>query len=241
LDPACFPATIISSHPIEYVKEAAYALVEANFKIGCAASARISCPPFNVKLPVGRRARDRGEHAAATGKVGAIRRYLIGAQIALKRKNSPVPTRIRQGQTATGRIKRIACKVQSAIVGDVRSGKGEPVDGDREWERNRGGAIIAMVACVGGTGDDGACRSRRSIATARRKCRRRRRGRRWRWSRRRPWAPGAEEEVELQIVHQPARVTLKLREVRAGVALRAYGSARAIVFIQVAIYDFEVR
>ena len=240
MEPACFPAAIISSHSIEDLKEAAYALVEANFKVGCAASARISCPPFNVKLPVGRRARDRGEHAAATGKIGAIRRYLIGAQIALKRKNSSVPTRIRQGQTAIGRIKRSACKVQSAIVGDVRSSKGEPVDADREWERNRGGAIIAMVACVGGSGDDGACRSRRGIVTARRKCRRRCRRGRWRWGRRSRWAPGAEDEVELQTVDQPARVALKLRGARAGVALRAYGSAGAIVFIQVAIYDFEV-
>jgi len=46
----------------------------------------------------------------------------------------------------------------------------------------------------------------------------------------------------LQTVHQPARVAaLKLREVRAGVALRAYGSAEAIVFSQEAIYEFEVR
>ena len=99
-----------------------------------------------------------------------------------------------------------------------------------------------MVACVGGPGDDGACRGRRGIVAARRKCRRRCRRGRCRWSRRRRWAPGAEDEVELQTVHQPARVAaLKLREVRAGVALRAYGSARAIVFIQVAICDFEVR
>jgi hypothetical protein len=44
----------------------------------------------------------------------------------------------------------------------------------------------------------------------------------------------------LQTVHQPARFALKLREVRAGVALRAYGSVRAIVSIQGAIYHFEV-
>ena len=213
MDPACFPATVISSRPIENVKEAAYALVEADFKVGCAASDRISCPPFNVKLPIRRGARDRGEYAAATGKIRAIRRYLIGAQIALKRKNSPVPTRIRQEQTALGRIKRSACKVQCAIIGDVGSRKGEPVNGDREWERNRGGAIIAMVARVGGTGDDGACGSRRGIAAARRKCRRRCRRGRWRWSRRRRRAVGVEEEVELQTVRQPARLALKLREV----------------------------
>ena len=186
MDPACFAAAIISSHPIEDVKEAAYALIEHHFKVGCAACARISCPPFNVKLPVGRRARDRGKHAAATGKIRAIRRCLIGEQIALKRKNSPVPTRIRQGQTAIGRIRCSACKVQSAIVGDVRSGKGGPVNGDREWERDRGGAIIAMVACVGVPRRDRVTgRSRGGIVAARRKCRRRCRRSRWRWSRRR--------------------------------------------------------
>ena len=234
MDPACFPATIISSHPIKDVKEAALALMEHHFKVSCAATARISCPPFNVKLPVGRRPRDRGEHAAATGKVRAIRRYLIGAKIALKQKNSPVPTRIRQGQTAIGRIKRIACKVQSAIIGDVRTGKGEPINGDREWECNRSGAIIAVVACVGVPGDDDACRSRRSIIAAwNRRCRRR-------WRRRGRWAAGAEDEVQFQTVRQPARLALKLREVRAGVALRAHGSVLARVAIQGAIYHFEV-
>ena len=39
--------------------------------------------------------------------------------------------------------------VQSAIGADVCTGKGVPVNGDREWERNSGSAIIAMVACVG--------------------------------------------------------------------------------------------
>jgi hypothetical protein len=39
---------------------------------------------------------------------------------------------------------------------------------------------------------------------------------------------------------QAARVALKLREVRAGVALRAYGSAVAGVSIQAAIDDLEV-
>ena len=91
-----------------------------------------------------------------------------------------------------------------------------------------------MVACVGGPGDDDACRSRRGIVAARNgRCRRR-------WRRRGRWAPGGEEEVELQTVHQPACLALKLRELRAGVALRAYGSVRAIVAIQGAIYDFEV-
>ena len=44
----------------------------------------------------------------------------------------------------------------------------------------------------------------------------------------------------MQPVHQPARVTFKLREVRAGVALSAYGSAVAGVAVQSAIDDLEV-
>src|SRR5439155_16245797 len=41
-------------------------------------------------------------------------------------------------------------------------------------------------------------------------------------------------------VHQPARVALKLCKMRAGVALRAYGSTVAGVTIQAAIDDLEV-
>jgi hypothetical protein len=44
----------------------------------------------------------------------------------------------------------------------------------------------------------------------------------------------------LQAVRQPARVTFKLRKVRAGVALRAYGSIAAGVSIQGAVDDLEV-
>ena len=44
----------------------------------------------------------------------------------------------------------------------------------------------------------------------------------------------------MQTVHQPARVALKLREVRAGIALRAYGSVAAGVSIQAAVDDLEV-
>src|ERR1051326_7974704 len=108
LDSACFPASTISSHPIDDIKEARVILVEHHFKVCCAASARISCPPFNVKPPVGCRPYDRSEHTAATRESRAVRRYLIGEEIALKRKNGPVPTRIWQGQTAKGRLERCA-------------------------------------------------------------------------------------------------------------------------------------
>src|SRR5262249_12805076 len=149
---------------------------------------------------------------------------IIRDQAALKRKNSPAKIRIRQGQTAIGRV-RCACKVQSAIGAGVRTGKGVPVKGDWEWERNSGGAIIAMVAYVGGTRNDAAGVSRRDIVFARsERC-----GRRWR--RRGRGASRSIDEVKLQAVHQPARVALKLCRMRAGVALRAYGSTGAGVTI----------
>jgi hypothetical protein len=44
----------------------------------------------------------------------------------------------------------------------------------------------------------------------------------------------------LQTVPQPARVALKLRKVRAGITLRAYGSGAAGVSIQATVDDLEV-
>src|SRR5205823_4920174 len=123
--------------------------------------------------------------------------------------------------------------VQSAIGADVRSGKGVPVKGDREWERNSSGAIIAMVAYVGSPRNDAAGVSRRDILFARHgRCRRR-------WCRRRRRASGSIDEVKLQAVYQCARAALKLCKMRAGVALRAYGSSVAGVAIQGAIDDLE--
>ena len=129
----------------------------------------------------------------------------------------------------------IARKVQSAIGADVRSGKCVSVNGDREWERNRGGAIIAMVACVGVPRRDRVTdRSRDGIVIARNgRCRRR-------WRRRRRRASGSIDEVKLQAAHQPARVALKLCKMRAGVALRAYGSSGAGISRQVTVDDLEV-
>ena len=45
----------------------------------------------------------------------------------------------------------------------------------------------------------------------------------------------------MQALREPARVALKLSEVRAGVALRTYGGVVAQVSRQVAVYDLEVR
>src|SRR5262245_3994765 len=41
-----------------------------------------------------------------------------------------------------------AYEIETAIGPDVRSGKDLPVNADREWQRNAGGAIVAMVARV---------------------------------------------------------------------------------------------
>src|SRR5262245_46972592 len=70
----------------------------------------------------------------------------------------------------------IANKVESAIGGDVRSGKGLAVNADRERQRNAGGAIIAMIACVIRPSHDGVGAGARYVVTARngRPCRRRR-------------------------------------------------------------------
>src|SRR5206468_7480345 len=62
-----------------------------------------------------------------------------------------------------------------------------------------------------------------------------------RWCRRGRRASGSIDEVKLQAVYQCARAALKLCKMRAGVALRAYGSTVAGVAIQGAIYDLEVR
>ncbi|PYI49431.1 MAG: hypothetical protein DMF11_01065 [Verrucomicrobia bacterium] len=84
LHAAVFRATIVGSHPIEDVKEAALALIEDHFKVGRATSVKISRAPFNVKLPVGRGAGDRGEDAAAAGESRAVGRC-IGPQVVLIR------------------------------------------------------------------------------------------------------------------------------------------------------------
>src|SRR6202035_6162764 len=61
------------------------------------------------------------------------------------------------------------------------------------------------------------------------------------WRRRGRGASGSIDEVRWQAVPQPARVALKLCKMRAGIALRAYGSTVAGVSIQGAIYNLEVR
>jgi len=91
-----------------------------------------------------------------------------------------------------------------------------------------------MVAYVGVTRNNAAGVSRRDIVFALTgRCRRR-----WRWRGRR--ASGSIGEVKLQAVHQPARVALKLGKMRAGVALRAYGSTVAGVTIQAAVDDLKI-
>ena len=114
-------------------------LIERHFKVSRAGSAKITRAPFNVKGPVGRCASDYGKDAIAG---------LISAQVVLIREDGHGPTRVWQGETAMGERTLSAYEIETAIGPDVRSGKGLPVNGDREWQRNAGGAIIAMVACV---------------------------------------------------------------------------------------------
>jgi len=73
LHAAFFSAPVISSHPIDNVKEAALALVEHHFKVGRTASVKISRAPFNIKLPVRRGTGDRSENTAAAGESSAVR------------------------------------------------------------------------------------------------------------------------------------------------------------------------
>ena len=112
-----FRAATVRSYSIEDVKEALLVLVEHHFKVGCAAPAKITRSPFNVKLPVRRGARGRGEHPAATRETGAVGRHLIGAQIVLIREDSLAYIAGRQG-TVCAQITRIARELQIAIGAD---------------------------------------------------------------------------------------------------------------------------
>jgi hypothetical protein len=183
LDTAFFRAATVGSHRIEDVKEALGVLIEDHFKVGRAASAKITRTPFNVKLPVRSRTRGRGENAAAAGKSRAVG-YLSGGQVVLIREDGLAQIGIRQGTTCV-RVKRVAGKLQIAIGADVRTSKGLPVKSDREWERDAGGAIVAMVACICGPRNDRARPSRRGIVAAW--------GPRWRWRRR--WAGQGVDEI----------------------------------------------
>src|SRR5215831_5819356 len=75
-----------------------------------------------------------------------------------------------------GEGKCTAYEIKSAVRSNIRAGKGLPVNADREWQRNAGGAIIAMVACVIRPSHDRIGARARYVVTARngRPCRRRR-------------------------------------------------------------------
>jgi hypothetical protein len=120
------------------------ALIERHFKVSRAGSAKITRAPFNVKGPVGRCAGDYGKDAIAG---------LISAQVVLIREDSLAYGTSRQG-TACAQIRCIARELQITVGTDERTVKARPVQEDREWERNAGGAIIAVVACVQGPGHD---------------------------------------------------------------------------------------
>jgi len=100
--------------------------------------------PLDDKLPVGRRAEGRGEHAAATPTVG---RHLISTQIAHIREDRFLGIGIRQ-RTSKVLIIVIARKLQIAIRADDGSIEHGAVKENREWECDTGGAIIAVVPYV---------------------------------------------------------------------------------------------
>src|SRR5207244_681584 len=107
----------------------------------------------------------RGKHATATRETRAVGQ-LIGLQVVLIRKDSLAHIDIRQG-TGCAKITSIAGKLQIAVGADERTAKARSVKEDRERKRNRGGAIIAVVACVRGPRNDRARRSRGDIGSAR--------------------------------------------------------------------------
>ena len=142
-----FRAATVRSYSIEDVKEARGVLIKRDFKLGCGPGVgKVHRVVVDVKGAVRRRTRDCGEDAAPIYPVGAAGTY-VGAQVVLIRKNRLAHSARRQG-TVCAQITCVARELQIAIGADQRTVKARPVKEDREWERNRGGAIIAMVACV---------------------------------------------------------------------------------------------
>jgi hypothetical protein len=95
LNPACFQDAFIINYPIQDV-EACVVLVQGHFKVGCTQyGISSSHAPFNVKDPVRRRSRDRGENAAATCKSRA-QGVCVRAQAAPIRLNGRVQKKRRQ-------------------------------------------------------------------------------------------------------------------------------------------------
>jgi len=104
LHAAYFRAAMVSRGLMKDVKGARIAFMELDCKVGCAAPAKITRAPFNVKVPVGRSPGDRSEHAAAAWESRAVGRYLIRAQVVLVWEDSHLEIRIRQRTTVTQTI-----------------------------------------------------------------------------------------------------------------------------------------
>src|SRR4029077_15967530 len=90
-----------------------------------------------------------GEDTEPIGPGCTSAQTCVGALVVLIRENGHAPRRIRQGQTAMGEwgSKRRG-KIQTAIGTDGCTSKGLPIKADREWERNSGATIVAMVTGV---------------------------------------------------------------------------------------------
>ena len=120
------------------------------------------CVVVNVEGPVRRSARGGREDTATICPGSAAAQTDIGPLVVLIREDGDAPPRIRQGKTAMreGSSKRRG-EVDTAVRADSSTGKGLPVKGDRERQRNRRAAIIAMVASVSGAGHDAVTSRRR--------------------------------------------------------------------------------
>jgi len=102
LHPARLITAIVRSCSVEDVIEAWLVLVERHFKVGWRSGVGVvHHPPLNVKLPVRRRAGDRGENPAVSTSKARAAGLLIRPQIALISQNGHVPDS-GQGDTAMG-------------------------------------------------------------------------------------------------------------------------------------------
>src|SRR5262249_42584378 len=65
------------------------------------------------------------------------------------RQNGRFPIDTRQYLATMGERSLGACQVQRSVRGDIDSAKALAINTDREWKRDFGGAVVAMIAGVG--------------------------------------------------------------------------------------------
>ena len=125
---------VVGSCAIDDVK-ACFALMEHHFKVGCRSGVgEVHRAPFNVKLPVRRGARDRGENAAVSARETGTSWISISPEVILIRENRPAPERVRQHLTPMGERSLTAYEVHAAVRAELRRVERLPVNAHREWE-----------------------------------------------------------------------------------------------------------